>query len=67
MPGTQGNTAIQPERNRELEVGFDAGFFENRISLTATYYNKEADDFLITAQVPGSSGFGAQQQKWRYL
>jgi len=61
-PGTRGNPAIQPERNRELELGFDAGFFDDKISLTFSYYNKEADDFLITAQVPGSSGFGAQQQ-----
>ena len=62
VPGARGNPGIQPERNKELELGFDAGFFNDKLSLTFTYYNKEAEDFLITAQVPGSSGFVAQQE-----
>jgi len=62
VPATQGNLGIQPERNKEFEIGFDAGFLNDRLSLTFTYYNKETEDFLVVAQVPGSSGFTGQQE-----
>lgn len=62
VPGSRGNPGIDPERNKELEFGFDAGFFNDKLSLTFTYYNKETEDFLINAQVPSSSGFSAQQE-----
>jgi TonB-linked SusC/RagA family outer membrane protein len=35
-----GNTLIRPETAREIEFGVDAGFFNNRIALEATYYIK---------------------------
>ncbi|HEX4957588.1 MAG TPA: SusC/RagA family TonB-linked outer membrane protein [Lacibacter sp.] len=35
-----GNTLIRPETAREIEFGIDAGFFNNRIALEATYYIK---------------------------
>ena len=62
VPGTRGNPNIGPERNKELEIGFDAGFFNDKLSLTFTYYNKEAEDFLLTSQIPGSTGFVSQLQ-----
>lgn len=35
-----GNTSIRPETAKELEFGVDAGFFNNRLLLEATYYIK---------------------------
>lgn len=35
-----GNTSILPETATELEFGVDAGFFNNRLAIEATYYIK---------------------------
>lgn len=58
----RGNANLEPERQKELELGFDAGFFHNRISLEATYYNKDVSDLILPVVVPLSSGFS---QFWR--
>ncbi len=57
---TRGNSNIGPERQAELEVGFDASFINNRIGLTVTYYNKNVTDLLLNRQVPLSSGFSSE-------
>src|SRR6185503_6361851 len=36
---TLGNTDIKPERNREIEGGFDFALFKNRLALGVTYYD----------------------------
>jgi TonB-linked SusC/RagA family outer membrane protein len=60
VPGTRGNSAISPERQSELEIGFDAGFLNNKISLEFTYYKKEVEDLLLQANIEPSSGFSRQ-------
>ena len=44
-------------KQKELELGLDAGFLRNRISLEATYYNKDVSDLLLPVVVPLSSGY----------
>ncbi len=56
----QGNSAVGPERQTEVEFGFDLGFLNNRILLDATYYVKSVSDLLLNADVPTSSGFTSQ-------
>lgn len=56
-PGSMGNTALKPERGSELEVGFDAGFFDDRITLTATHYNRHTVDAIVRQPVRPSDGF----------
>jgi TonB-linked SusC/RagA family outer membrane protein len=51
-----GNTAIQPETATELEFGVDAGFFNNRISLEATYYIKNTQNNLQNLTLAPSTG-----------
>ncbi|MTI32242.1 SusC/RagA family TonB-linked outer membrane protein [Xanthovirga aplysinae] len=53
----RGNKDIQPERSKEIEAGLDIGFFDNKINLEATYYNKTVEDLILRANVPYSSGF----------
>lgn len=53
----RGSPNIGPERQKELEYGFDLGLFDGRITLETTFYQKKIDDLLIQAQVPTSSGF----------
>ncbi|MDX8552078.1 SusC/RagA family TonB-linked outer membrane protein [Tenacibaculum sp. 1B UA] len=57
VPGTRGNADIKPERQKELEVGFDAGFLNDRLSLEFTYYKKDVEDLLLTANIEPSTGY----------
>ncbi len=60
VPGTRGNPNLSPERQKEFEVGFDAGFMEDRISLEFTYYKKNVEDLLLRANTEPSSGFARE-------
>ena len=54
---TRGNSTLQPERQKELELGTDIGFLDNRITLEATYYKKDVEDLILKVNVPLSTGF----------
>lgn len=47
---------LKPESAKELEFGIDVAMLDNRISLEATYYNKNVVDLILDDQVPTSSG-----------
>jgi hypothetical protein len=51
-----GNDLLKPETSRELEMGFEAGFFDGRYLVDLTYYNKRTRDALIEAIVAPSLG-----------
>ena len=60
--GTQeGQSAIKPERQTELEAGIDFSILKGRLSFQLTYYNKNVYDFLMQSNLPSSSGFTS---KW---
>ena len=46
------------ERMRELNLGVDFHFLNNRINLTADFYNRNTRDLLLNVEIPQSSGFG---------
>jgi len=52
-----GNPSLKPERGTELEVGFDAGLFKERIGVELTYYDKKTTDAIVADQLPPSGGF----------
>lgn len=54
---TAGNTTIGPERQTEIEAGFDLGLLENKVNLEFTYYSKNIDDLILLVNIPNSSGF----------
>lgn len=56
----RGNSEVGPERQKELEIGTDITFLNNRAVFEFTYYNKNVDDVLLRAQVPTSTGFVTQ-------
>jgi Outer membrane receptor proteins, mostly Fe transport len=56
-PGSLGNTALKPERGEELELGFDAGFLDDRITTTFTHYNRTTKDAIVRAPNQPSIGF----------
>lgn len=53
----RGNSNIGPERQSELEFGFDLGVLDNKFLLEVSFYNKKVEDLLLNSQVPTSSGF----------
>lgn len=48
------------EKTTQTNVGIDAGFIKNRITLTLDGYIKQTNDLLVSVQPPPSSGFGSQ-------
>ena len=57
-----GNDSLLPEREREYEFGFDAGFAKDRAQLEFTYYNRHVKDLVLAVPLPPSSGFSSQFQ-----
>lgn len=51
-----GNTGILPETASEMEFGVDAGFFNNRLSLEATYYIKNTQNNIQNLNLAPSVG-----------
>lgn len=51
-----GNRQIIPETATELELGLDAGFFNNRLGLEATYYIKRSQNNLQNLSLSPSTG-----------
>ena len=56
----RGNETIEPERQTEIEAGFDLGFLKNKMSFGATYYRKSVQDLIISVGEPTSSGFSSR-------
>ncbi|MBQ0735030.1 SusC/RagA family TonB-linked outer membrane protein [Aquimarina celericrescens] len=57
LQGLKGDPDIEPETSAEFETGFDMSFLDSKVSLEATYYNRQVKDLILTRQLPGSSGF----------
>jgi TonB-dependent SusC/RagA subfamily outer membrane receptor len=57
---TLGNASLEPERQRELELGADLGFMNERIALEATYYDKLVSGLLFVRPVATSTGYSRQ-------
>jgi TonB-linked SusC/RagA family outer membrane protein len=56
-----GNPDLEPERGEEVELGFEAGFLDDRIGVDFTWYNKTTDNLLQAISVAPSSGFISTQ------
>jgi TonB-dependent starch-binding outer membrane protein SusC len=54
---TRGASNLKPERQKELELGLDAGVLNNRIGLEFTWYKKDVEDLILKVQTASSSGF----------
>lgn len=59
--GSLGNADLKPERSSEVEVGFDAGFLDDRLGLRFTWYRKTTTDLLLRQPIPPSAGAGASR------
>jgi len=53
------NKDLSWESTESLDFGIDAGFFENRLTLTVDYYDKTTRDLLLDAAVPQTTGYSS--------
>lgn len=58
--GALGNEDLKWERTAQLDIGVDLNFWDDKITVTADYYNKQTRDLLFVADVSGVLGaYGA--------
>ena len=60
-PAQLGNPNLGPERTREIEVGFDAGALDDRLSFELTAFRARTMGALIGVTYPPSQGFTRTQ------
>ncbi|TNE71874.1 SusC/RagA family TonB-linked outer membrane protein [bacterium] len=62
LSSNQGNNAVEPEIKTEWEVGTDLRFFNDKLSVSATYYSNKTEGALFSVPVAPSTGFTSQYQ-----
>lgn len=60
-PQFVGNPSLKPERGRELEMGFDAGLFSERVGVHFNFYSGRTDDAILLKPLAPSNGFPGSQ------
>jgi TonB-dependent starch-binding outer membrane protein SusC len=60
-----GNRELRPEVVTEFEIGFDAGFLNDRFGFDVTYYNKQSEDALVLRRLAPS--IGATATRWENI
>ncbi|MEO5999171.1 MAG: SusC/RagA family TonB-linked outer membrane protein, partial [Chitinophagaceae bacterium] len=56
------NKNLKWETTKQLDIGIDMGFFNERLTLAADYYDKKTSDLLLNVTLPTSSGFSTVLQ-----
>jgi TonB-linked SusC/RagA family outer membrane protein len=60
--GKSGNADLKWESTEQKDIGFEIGFFENKLSGEFDYYHRVTDDILIELSTPGYLGNGQGQK-----
>lgn len=55
-----GNPTLQAELTKELEFGVDIRFFQNRLGLDFSWYDRITEDQIIDVALPPSTGYTRQ-------
>ena len=61
VPSNLGNPALKPEVATEIEGGFEAGLWGDRIGVDVTSWHRVVNDLLVARQFPVSGGFRRTQ------
>ncbi|WP_439482595.1 SusC/RagA family TonB-linked outer membrane protein [Cyclobacterium plantarum] len=51
------NPDLRWETTSQFDIGLEAGFFDNRLSLEIDYYYKKTVDLLLNREIPRQTGF----------
>ncbi|MEJ2218933.1 MAG: TonB-dependent receptor [Gemmatimonadota bacterium] len=57
-----GNPNLKPERQREIEGGFELGLWNDRAQVDFTYYNQKTSDLVLSVPLPPSTAYQSQLQ-----
>ncbi|MDR1122231.1 MAG: SusC/RagA family TonB-linked outer membrane protein [Dysgonamonadaceae bacterium] len=57
---TKNNPDIRPERTQSTEIGLEAGFLNNRLSVDLALYNTNSIDQILNVQTSSASGYAYQ-------
>lgn len=57
FPRNVGNADLGPERTTEIEAGFDAAFFGDKVTSQVTWFSRDVDAALFSARQVPSLGF----------
>jgi TonB-linked SusC/RagA family outer membrane protein len=60
-PQSIGNPNLGPERGKEYELGFDAGFLNDRAGIELTRYHKQTTNAILFKQIAPSVGFSGTE------
>ncbi|GEO03737.1 SusC/RagA family TonB-linked outer membrane protein [Adhaeribacter aerolatus] len=60
IPNSVANPSLKWEATYSRNVGFDFGFFQNRITANVDMYYNDTKDLLLNANIPASSGYTTQ-------
>jgi len=61
LPSTQrGALDVKPERQTEVELGFDATLLNERLAVEFTWYDQHTDDLLLFRTIAPTTGFNSQ-------
>lgn len=55
--GSMPNYNLKWETTAQLDIGVDAGLFNNRVKVSADYYNKQTNDLLFSVTLPDITGY----------
>jgi hypothetical protein len=60
VPNQLANADLKPEETTAWEAGADLGFFDERLGLVLTYYNRSTRNQILGVQISSTSGFTNQ-------
>ncbi|MTI86913.1 MAG: SusC/RagA family TonB-linked outer membrane protein [Balneolaceae bacterium] len=51
---------LKPTSTKELELGFDVRFLDDRLSLDMTWYDRQTNDQILSTTVSNTTGYGSR-------
>ena len=61
IPSLMPNNNLTWETSTQLDLGFDLSLFNNRLNISADYFDKRTDNLLFSKELPNTSGFSSVQ------
>jgi TonB-dependent SusC/RagA subfamily outer membrane receptor len=63
IPQSPGNLKLGPEKSTEIDGGFDAGFFGDRLGVEASIFKTQVKNAIVPVLLPPSIGFTQTQSQ----
>jgi TonB-dependent starch-binding outer membrane protein SusC len=63
IPQGPGNVKLGPEKSTEVDAGFDAGFFGDRLGIEASLFKTQVNNAIVPVLLPPSQGFSQTQSQ----